>query len=239
VNLSQRSYQKELLDGTGIPFQDIKRNMRELEFINSFLGGHAVTLAGMQKLIQEAGLPGEQELLICEIGCGGGDNLKAIQNWCNKKKVRVRLMGIDINPDCIEVAASNFNDTDTSFIARDYIKVTFNRKPDVIFSSLFCHHFTDQQLVEMLGWMRDHARIGFFINDLHRHSLAYHSIKILTGIFSGSYLVKNDAPLSVLRGFTRKEWMNLLQAAGISQYSIEWKWAFRYLITTTHKVSFR
>ena len=239
MNLSQRSYKKELLDSTGIPFEDIKRNMRELDVINSFLGGHAVTLAGMQKLMPVDSLPKEQELVICEIGCGGGDNLKAIQNWCNKKKIRVHLIGIDINPDCIEVAALKFNDTGTQFIACDYIKARFNRKPDIIFSSLFCHHFTDPQLVEMLGWMRINARIGFFINDLHRHSLAYYSIRMLTRVFSKSYLVRNDAPLSVLRGFTGKEWINLLKASGIDQYSIEWKWAFRYLITFTHKASSR
>ena len=92
------------------------------------------------------------------------------------------------------------------------------------------HHFTDEELIIMLQWMKANAKIGFFINDLHRHPIAYHFIKIATKLFSGSYLVKNDAPLSVLRGFKKKEWENILLKAGIKHYTIQWKWAFRYLI---------
>ncbi|HTE11556.1 MAG TPA: hypothetical protein VK645_11305, partial [Chitinophagaceae bacterium] len=86
----------------------------------------------------------------------------------------------------------------------------------------------------MLGWMHENAGIGFFINDLHRHFLAYYSIKILTGLFSKSYLVKNDAPLSVQRGLIKKEWEGLLKQSVLDNYSIEWKWAFRWLIISRH-----
>ena len=68
-------------------------------------------------------------------------------------------------------------------------------------------------------------------NDLHRHVVAYNFIKYATKFFSRSYLVKNDAPLSVLRGFRKKEWQGIFERAGISDYAIQWKWAFRYLIT--------
>jgi hypothetical protein len=78
--------------------------------------------------------------------------------------------------------------------------------------------------------MQRNSREGFFINDLHRHPLAYYSIKILTRLFSASYLVKNDAPLSVRRGFTAKEWKVLLESAGISRFRVSWKWAFRHLV---------
>jgi hypothetical protein len=59
---------------------------------------------------------------------------------------------------------------------------------------------------------------------------AYHSIRILTSLFSKSYLVKNDAPLSVLRGFKKRELTTLLDKAGISKYTIKWRWAFRWLV---------
>jgi hypothetical protein len=78
--------------------------------------------------------------------------------------------------------------------------------------------------------MKTNARLGFFINDLHRHKVAYYSIKVLTAIFSNSYLVKHDAPLSVARGFTKDEWLQFFNIAGIGNFSIEWKWAFRWLI---------
>ena len=82
----------------------------------------------------------------------------------------------------------------------------------------------------MMKWMKTNSNIGFFINDLHRHLIAYHFIKVATKLFSKSYLVKNDAPVSVLRGFKKNDWKIILENSGIKNYSIKWKWAFRFLI---------
>ncbi|MEO7315854.1 MAG: methyltransferase domain-containing protein [Ginsengibacter sp.] len=222
---SHRSKEKELLDGDHIDFQDISRNLKELDFINTHLGGHAITLSGFKNL-----LGNRTKISVCEIGCGGGDNLNALEKFCRKKGIEVEFIGIDINPECIEYARSNIINTNTRFILSDYKEVLFDKKPDILFSSLFCHHFSDAELIEMLQWMKIHSTIGFFINDLQRHPLAYHSIRLLTRLFSRSYLVKNDAPLSVLRAFKKMEWEKLLEKAQISRYEINWKWAFRYLI---------
>ena len=78
--------------------------------------------------------------------------------------------------------------------------------------------------------MKDNSTVGFFINDLHRHTLAYYSIKTLTKVFSSSYLVRNDAPLSVARGFTKEELQRLCIEARINTALINWKWAFRFLV---------
>jgi 2-polyprenyl-3-methyl-5-hydroxy-6-metoxy-1,4-benzoquinol methylase len=237
VDFSKRSYTKELLDRDDIPFEDIKRNMKELEFINAHLGGHKITIDGLKKLLKARHKSGGI-MTIGEIGCGGGDNLIAIHEWCSKRGIVLKLIGIDINEHCIEVARKKLAHTDCRFICSDYKLTNFaGEKPDLLFSSLFCHHFADDELVNMLTWMQQHARSGFFINDLHRHPLAYYSIKLLSSIFSRSYLVKNDAPLSVLRGFKKKEWAAILKKAGIGSYALEWKWAFRYLLTvhTQHR----
>ncbi|MDQ6845413.1 MAG: methyltransferase domain-containing protein, partial [Bacteroidota bacterium] len=223
---THRSYEKELLDGNDIPFGDVVKNMKELDFINTWLGGHIITLAGFKKLFKN-----QKEISVCEIGCGGGDNLNAIYRFCKKKNIKATFEGIDINPDCIAFAKTNSPIENVNFIVSDYRKIKFKEgKPDIIFSSLFCHHFTNDELAEMLLWMKENAIIGFFINDLHRHPLAYNFIRSATKLFSKSYLVKNDAPLSVLRGFNKREWRKIFETAGINNYSIKWKWAFRYLI---------
>lgn len=226
-----RSTQPELLDADDIPFEDIKQNMKELDFINRWLGGHSITLSGLKKILSVSKTTGKP-IRICEAGCGGGDNLLAIDAWCAKNNIAVHLTGIDQKKECIDFAKEKITDTKYTWILSDYKRVDFlPQKPDIIFSSLFCHHFSDDALVVMMRWMQDNSRMGFFINDLHRNTLAYYSIKVLTKLLSNSYLVKNDAPLSVRRGFKRKEWKTIMQRAGIQNYSIEWKWAFRWLIT--------
>lgn len=222
MNLRKRSSQKELLDQDNIPFEDIKQNLKELNTINTLLGGHAITLAGIKKLLpQENNTP----IHIVEIGSGGGDNLAYLQK---KLKGNFKFTGVDLKDSCIAFAQEKYPGID--FICSDYLKAHFEVQPDIIFSSLFCHHFTEADLVVQYQWMQERAQLGFVINDLQRHPLAYYSIKFLTRWFSKSYLVKNDAPLSVARGFKKEELSILLKQVQISNVRIWWKWAFRYLV---------
>ncbi len=230
MSFGTRSYRKELLDRDDIPFADIQQNMKELDTINRRLGGHDITLDGIVKLIEKA-YHFNKELYIVEVGCGGGDNLRAIKEWAKATKLPVLLSGIDINKECIQYAQIIPRNSDITFIHSDYKDVVFDKTPHIIFSSLFCHHFTDEELVYLLRWKKRNASLGFFINDLHRHPAAYYSIRLLTQLFSKSYLVKNDGPLSVKRSFKREDWQRLFAAAGFTNYDCEWRWAFRWLIT--------
>src|SRR5437763_12510827 len=178
-----RSYKKELLDRDDIPFEDIKRNMIELDFINRKLGGHDITLDGIVELIRYQ-MPFNKICTIVEISCGGGDNLRAIKKWAQHIHFPIELTGIDINKECIQYANKNNENEGIYFIHADYKDVNFKNKPDIIFSSLFCHHFTEEELVFQLQWMKENSELGFFINDLQRHPVAYYSIKMLTKLFS-------------------------------------------------------
>lgn len=233
-DFTSRSSAKEMLDMDNVPFLDIKNNMAELEIINKYLGGHRINIMGIKSILH--GKPthacsADAPLLICEVGCGGGDNLNAIAVWCRQNQTPVKFIGIDINNECITYAKWHSEVTDSAeFITSDYKQVTFQRKPDIIFSSLLCHHLDEQELVSLLGWCRTNSTLGFFINDLHRHPLAFYSIAGLTKLFSKSYMIKNDAPLSVLKGFRKSEIIALLHKAMIKNFRVQWRWAFRWLV---------
>jgi 2-polyprenyl-3-methyl-5-hydroxy-6-metoxy-1,4-benzoquinol methylase len=201
--------------------------MKELEFINKRLGGHEITLDGIAGILKHQ-FSFNEPVSITEIGCGGGDNLKAIAKWAHKNHVPVKLTGIDINNECVQYARSQSKTI--QYICSNYRDVEFETIPHILFSSLFCHHFSDEEIVSMLTWMKNHSRLGFFINDLHRNVIAYFLIKYLSRFFSKSYLIKNDAPLSVARSFKRKDWVQYFDKANIIHYSCSWRWAFRWLI---------
>jgi 2-polyprenyl-3-methyl-5-hydroxy-6-metoxy-1,4-benzoquinol methylase len=232
IDLSQRSYQKELMDADDIPFADMAQTLRELNIVNTRLGGHAITISGVKQMATKA-----TTLSVCEIGCGGGDNLFAIDKYCRRLNINVQFTGIDINAECISFAKQQYPQLNCNWICSDYADVDFKEnRPGIIFSSLFCHHFTDEQLVFMLRWLSRNSKAGFFINDLHRHWLAFYLIKYITRFFSKSYLVKHDASLSVARSFRREDWNRLFKKAGIGQPSIFWRWAFRYLVVSKHEI---
>jgi hypothetical protein len=239
-DFSTRATQPELLDMPDIPFEEIRRNMHELDVINTWLGGHDITIKGIRRVLARSGVSVDQSpaLHICEIGCGGGDNLRAIERWATRKGMTIRVTGIDINEHCIRYATQRWGEgTDAEWIVSDYRDVSFAQRPDIIFSSLFCHHFDDHAVPGILRWCADNSRLGFFINDLHRHPLAYYAIKGLTAVCSRSRLVRNDAPLSVAKGFSRREWMDFMRAGIPGQdmtTDLSWAWAFRWLLIGVH-----
>jgi SAM-dependent methyltransferase len=211
-----RSQQKELLDADDIPSADLFQNLKELDRINTLLGGYDVTFSALKKIVKP-----DKSYTLIDIGCGGGDTLRHIKKWQLLKKLNLHLIGIDLKPVCIEYAnkfankplkqAENAeknaqkNDENIRFICDDYRNMFLHVQDiDIIHACLFCHHLTDTQLIELIQFSAQ-CRITLVINDLERNPIAYFAIKTLTAIFSKSYLVKNDAPLSVARGFKKKE----------------------------------
>jgi 2-polyprenyl-3-methyl-5-hydroxy-6-metoxy-1,4-benzoquinol methylase len=228
---SNRSYAPEIMDDPNVPSEDMFLTLRELDKINTFLGGHHVTIKGLKNFIGNNNpIAVPKPIHIVEIGCGGGDNLRMIRDWCSRNNTPVLLEGIDMNADCIQYAKSQSGSQEFRWQVCDYRKAQWVTKPDIIFSSLFCHHFTDTQLVDQIKWMKNNAVRGFFINDLHRHPLAYLGIRLLSTLLAKSYLIRHDGPLSVLRAFKRSEWNKIFSSAGIHQFSLSWHWAFRWLL---------
>lgn len=226
--LEQRSNEPELMDDLTLSNEDMRKTLDELEIINNWLGGHKVVLDALNKLIASGRLP--QPLRIADIGCGGGDMLKNMAQWARYKGIAVQLTGIDANAFIVQYANDQCkNYPEVQVEQHDVFSEEFAQQPyDVVVCSLFCHHFTDAQLVQMFRQLYAQSNLTVIINDLHRHWFAYHSIKQITALFSKSPLVRNDAALSVSRGFKREELETLVQQSGISQYSLRWMWAFRW-----------
>lgn len=225
IYLRERSRKEELLDQPGISTKDLHQNLFELDVINRLLGGHVATLKGLQKII---GNDKKKTWRIIDLGCGGGDSLRAISKWASKRNINVELLGVDLLDDAITYAKETSKGFNIEYLQNDFKNIE-SGSYDIAISSLFCHHLYDEtlkSLIETKLRLAQHA----VINDLHRHFLAYYSIKLLTAFFSKSYLVKHDACLSVARGFKRNDFENLLNMFAEVEYSIKWIWAFRWLV---------
>jgi ubiquinone/menaquinone biosynthesis C-methylase UbiE len=208
----------------------LRQNLDELEVINTRLGGYRVITDALARL--RAKMPPSRPLRLADLGSGGGDTLRHIARWARRRHLSTELIGIDANPFMLSYAAEKSRDyPEISFQQLDIFAAEFRAQHfDVITCSLFCHHFTDAELVSLLRQLHQQAGVAVIINDLHRHPVAYYSIKWLTRLFRGSYLVQNDAPLSVARAFTKADWQRILQLASIDKYELSWRWAFRWQV---------
>lgn len=224
IDFSTRSTTEELMDQPDVRQEEVEKALRELEIINLRLGGFAVSMSALKRLK----LTGKFHIV--DYGCGGGDVLRYLYDHRDKNS-EPEFSGIDINPFMIDYCRARNGDRKIHFYKYSIWDKELAALPcDIVINSLFCHHFDDKELIALVSKMYAHASKAVIINDLHRHPLAYHSIKFITRLFSKSYLVKNDGPLSVARSLTRSEWETILQKAGITDYSIRWCWAFRWQI---------
>jgi 2-polyprenyl-3-methyl-5-hydroxy-6-metoxy-1,4-benzoquinol methylase len=226
-----RSSEPEIMDDLNYKGEVVIQTLKELDFINTWLGGNAVTMKAVQKIAEERCCgQSNQPVTLADLGCGSGHILIKIAGWARNSGIKVKLTGIDANPFIIEHArqvTSSFKEID--FLCKNVFSVSFSAlRYDLITCTLFCHHFDDKQLVKLLRQLGKQAGTAIIINDIHRHWFAYHSIKWLTRMFSKSYMVKYDAKLSVLRAFKKEELEKIVNEAGFKKYSISWKWAFRY-----------
>jgi 2-polyprenyl-3-methyl-5-hydroxy-6-metoxy-1,4-benzoquinol methylase len=230
VDFSARAAGPELMDDLTLASDALRQNLDELETINTWLGGYAPVLDALGRL--RPCFPAGRALRVADLGSGGGDTLRQIARWARKKSLAVELVGIDANEFMLEYAAAKSREyPEISYQQFDILSAEFQAQPyDVLTCSLFCHHFPDEELVLLLRQWQQQARVAVVINDLHRHWLAYHSIKWLTRLLGGSYLVQHDAPLSVARAFRRADWVALLTRAGVRNYELRWRWAFRWQV---------
>ena len=229
IDFSARSNEIEIMDDLDIQGDVIPKTLKELEIINKFLGGNHVTISGISKILDKT-RPLTNTLKIADMGCGGGDMLKLISVWAVKNNIDIKLRGIDANQNIIDYARENTRGFhNIEFTTGNVFNLDEDpNEYDIIICTLFLHHFSQEESIHLLSNWYNKSRLGVVVNDLHRHPVAYHSIKFLTRVLSKSYMVKNDAPLSVLRAFSKKDLKLILEKSGIANYQLKWEWAFRW-----------
>lgn len=228
VSFKRRSSQAELMDEQDIPSSLLHKNLGELDILNRYMGGHAISMEGIKQLIVDK----QKVYHLADFGCGSGDVLKYIARWARTNSYKVRLTGVDKNPDAIDYLNSNCAAyPEIRGMVSDYKNfIKEGHEIDIVHCALFCHHLNSKELIELFRTLNQYSRLGFVINDLHRSPIAYYSVWIMTRLLNGSALSKHDGPVSVLRAFTHSDLRDLLQSAGIKKYLIQWRWAFRYLV---------
>jgi hypothetical protein len=231
VDLSRRSTAPELMDGEPVDLASFEACLRDLERINRWTRSYALTLRWLERVLARHG---PQRLLLVDVGSGYGDMLRRIRAWGQRRGVRLDLVGIDRNPQAtIAAAGATPPDAPIRYITADVFEVPDELRPDLVISALFAHHLDDEELVRFLRWMESRARLGWLINDLHRHVLAYRVARWTPGLLRMSRLVRHDAAISVARAFETRDWQLFLDQADLGEPppTVTWHFPFRYAVS--------
>ena len=227
VDTSHRSSEMEIMDDFTMEGALFRDTLDKLEIINRFLGGNSVTINGLKNLLKNQSK--NKTITIVDLGCGNGDILRDVAKFGRKNNYSFNLIGIDANLAAIEYAKELSKEySELSFKTLDILSEDFKKQSyDVVLCTLFLHHFKNEELISFLKTTTDKATIGVVVNDLHRHKLAYYLFKLI-GFFIKNKMVRQDGLTSVLRAFKREDLENIAKEIKV-HFSIQWKWAFRYL----------
>jgi SAM-dependent methyltransferase len=230
-SFATRSNEPEWMEAPDVAEAELTPVLADLAKVNSLTLARPPTLAWLARAT--AGSPRGSAFSLLDVGYGHGDMLRAIHRWATRHGLVPHLAGVDLSPWSATAARAA---TDPA-LGIDYrVGDVFDYRPaaplDFVISSLVAHHMPDETLVRFIDWMEANAQRGWFINDLHRHPVAYYGFAALSAASGMHPMVRHDGLVSVKRAFTRADWKRLLAEAGLAQsgVTIDWRFPFRICI---------
>lgn len=226
INTTYRSDKAEIMDDFSMKGELLRDTLDKLGTINKWLGGNRITLNGIAQLLK--GQPKDKTYTIVDLGCGHGDILRLVADVGRKRGYKFNLIGIDANQDAIDYAAQlSVNYPELTFKNEDIFADAFQHIDyDIALTTLFLHHFKEEDIISLLIRLSNKATLGIVVNDLQRSQMAYGLFKLL-GITISNHMIVQDGLTSILRSFKREDLERISKQLNLKS-EIRWKWAFRY-----------
>ncbi len=221
-----RSRKLERIDTGDYTPDEYERFLCEIGFINRYLGDNRTLGKSLFGKIKQSNL---SKFSVLDVGAGSGEMLRAVARFARKTNRNAKLFGLELNERSAKAILNESKKfSEINSIRADALRLPFADKSfDYAICSLFTHHFSDENIVEILKEMNRVSRREIFVIDLHRHELAYLLYKIFCFVFRISPLVRHDGLLSILRSFKPLELGMLAQKAGLKNAEVQRYFPFR------------
>jgi ubiquinone/menaquinone biosynthesis C-methylase UbiE len=205
----------ELLDRADNPDAEVRESLRDLERLNRHFGGVRTILLHLRRMI--AGNP-RAPLAILDVATGAADIPRAICRWARRRGLSVTIEALDRSAQAVGAATAWAADYPELRVRRaEAPPLAYpDRSFDVVISSLFLHHLSEEQGVRLLREMARIARRGVIVNDLRRSRVGCALTALATRILSPNRLTRHDGPMSIRRGFRPEELRRMAARAGLA-----------------------
>ncbi|MBS7253625.1 methyltransferase domain-containing protein [Flavobacterium branchiicola] len=228
LSTKYRTEETEIMDDFSLEGAELIDALNQIARINQLLGGNKLIVHGLKQLLIETN--SNEPIIIADIGCGNGDMLRMLAQYGKKRGLNFKLIGIDANAFTINYAKSLSKEyPNVEYYCMDIFSTDFkDLKYDIALCTLTLHHFSNKQIEDILVLLHHNAATGVIVNDLHRSKLAYRLFEMICVIFNLNNMSREDGLVSILRGFKKKELESFSKKLNLQNYTINWKWAFRY-----------
>jgi hypothetical protein len=216
----------EMLDLGEGSLADARDNLREMWRINRWLGGLSALKNYLVPRIQD-------QSIIVDIGTGGAEIPVYLRQYAHRAHMRLQVIGLDWAARNIAAAYENTVGTTIGLLRADALHLPLpTNSVDIIFSSLFLHHFTPEEVVILLRGAYKCARHGIVMTDLVRGWLPLIAFKLITPVFARNRLTRHDGALSIRRAYTPSELYALACEAELphARVYVHWPWRMTLVI---------
>ena len=230
-DLSHRHHQAELMDAPGLDPGSHRAALRGLDRINWFSRSADIVWKPIRSLI--ATEP-QRTWKILDVASGGGGVAVTLAKRARSERVTIEILGVDVSTTAANHAQANARGAGYDNVSFRELNVLRNPLPDdydVVMCSLFLHHLTSEQAVELLRKMAYAARRLVLVNDLRRTRFGYALAWWGGRLLSRSPIVHADGPMSVAAAFTTEEALRLAEQAGLKGAKIVLRWPQRFLLS--------
>ena len=228
-DLRRRNLQPELMDSPALEPGRFVGSLVGLRRVNRATRSARILLPDlMAAAIAKQGAP----LRVLDIACGGGDIAVLLWKKLRGRGLQVEIQGCDVNPLAVNHAGAHAatEGANVTFFRLNAIDDPIPSGFDVIMSSLFLHHLSDEEATAFVRKAADGAATMLLIHDLVRGPAGYLLAQIGVRALMCNGVCREDGPLSVEGAFTIREAMALAEAAGLQRCTVESRFPFRFLL---------
>jgi 2-polyprenyl-3-methyl-5-hydroxy-6-metoxy-1,4-benzoquinol methylase len=229
-NLAQRVLEPEVMDDPALDERRHYHALRGLSRINRLSDSSRILWAPLAELARSLGV---RRLRVLDIATGSGDVPLALWRRGKRRGLELEILGLDISPRAVEYGRRRAERAGANlrFEMLNVFEQLLPEGYDVAMCSLFLHHLSREQAVQLLSSMAAAARRLVLVNDLNRCRLGLLAAETVCRLTTTSSVVHIDGPRSVRAAFTPNEAAELAREAGLANARIERRWPFRYLLT--------
>jgi len=228
--LHARSREPEMMDNPDLDGAEHVQALLGLSRLNSASFSQRIVWRPIHALAKDLRI---DRLRVLDVGSGAGDVLLGLWKMAQRHRLALDLQGVDISGRAVAYARSRCQSAGAliDYTQLDALDAPLPTGADVLISSLFLHHLSEEQAVTLLRKMAVAAKHLVIVNDLRRCAaglmLAHAACRVLTR----SRVVHVDGPRSVRAGFTPAEMLDLLVQAGMVDARVTRCWPYRILCT--------
>ena len=241
----------EQIDELGHSDEDLARSMADVAWSNRLFGGTQTILHHVARLLKD--VPPGTPIRALDIATGSGDIPRALLAWADRRGLPLTIVAVDNHPGMLKIAqesplalssggageegrgaspappelgAEGFSGL--RLVQADALALPFGPQSfDLAFCALAFHHFGSDRAARVLATMDQLTTCGLIVTDLRRDRAALWGVQAAMALKRAHPFTRHDAPASVRRAFTPREYEKIVALSGAQNVRISASWYFR------------